>query len=50
MLVEDPFLHWGLDVIRPIKSKSSQGHSYILTTMDYFTKWPEAGALKLVIA
>jgi hypothetical protein len=35
-----------LDVIGPINPKSDKGHSYIITTNDYFTKWPEAIALK----
>ena len=34
----------GLYVIGPIMS--SQDHSYILTTTDYFTKWKESEALK----
>jgi hypothetical protein len=29
-------------VISPINPKSSKGHSYIVTTIDYFTKWLEA--------
>jgi hypothetical protein len=44
--VESPFTQWGLDVIGPINPKSSKGHSYIITTTDYFTKWHEAIALK----
>ena len=36
------------DVIRPINPKSSKGNKYILTSMDYFTKWKEAIALKKV--
>jgi hypothetical protein len=37
--VEEPFAQWGLDVIGPINPKYSKGHSYILTTTNYFTKW-----------
>jgi hypothetical protein len=46
IIVESPFTQWGLDVIGPINPKSSKGHSYIITTTDYFTKWPEAITLK----
>lgn len=35
-----------MDVIGPINPKSSRGHSYILTSTDYFTKWKEERALK----
>jgi hypothetical protein len=35
-------------VIRPINPRSSKGHMYILTSTDYFTKWPEVVALKKV--
>jgi len=48
IIVEQPFSQWGLDVIRPINPKSSKGHMYILTTIDYFTKWPEAMKLKRI--
>jgi hypothetical protein len=34
--------------IGSINPKSSKGNSYILTTTDYFTKWPEVVALKTV--
>ena len=37
-----PFRGWALDVIEEIKSKSSNGHIYILVGIDYFTKWVEA--------
>jgi hypothetical protein len=48
IIVEQPFSQWGLDVVGPINPKSSKGHMYILTATDYFTKWPEAVALKRV--
>jgi hypothetical protein len=35
-----------LDVIGPINPKSSKGHSYIIISTNYFTKWPEEIALK----
>ncbi|XP_031124370.1 uncharacterized protein LOC116027084 [Ipomoea triloba] len=43
-----PFDAWGLDVVGPITPKSSAGHTYILATTDYFSKWAEAVALKEV--
>jgi hypothetical protein len=50
IMVEQPFSQWGLDVIGSINLKSSKGHMYILTATNYFTKWPEAVALKKVDA
>ncbi|RDY12552.1 Pol polyprotein, partial [Mucuna pruriens] len=32
---------WGIDMIRPIKPKASNGHRFILVAIDYFTKWVE---------
>jgi hypothetical protein len=46
ILVEKPFSQWGLDVVKSINTKSSKGHVYILTTIDYFMKWSEAVELK----
>ncbi|CAL2256246.1 unnamed protein product [Prunus armeniaca] len=43
-----PFDAWVLDVVGPIAPKSSNGHSYILATTDYFSKWAEAVPLKEV--
>ena len=40
--VQAPFQQWGLDFIGEIVKKSSGGHSYILVTTYYFTKWVEA--------
>ncbi|KAH9323039.1 hypothetical protein KI387_017678, partial [Taxus chinensis] len=37
---------WGLDFIGVINPNSSQGHKWILTAINYFTKWTEAVALK----
>ncbi|KAL0559086.1 hypothetical protein IC582_003676 [Cucumis melo] len=43
-----PFSMWGLDVIGPIKPKTSNGHRFILVAIDYFTKWVEAASYKSV--
>ena len=39
---EDPFQQWGLDFIGEINPHSSAQHRWILTAIDYFTKWVEA--------
>jgi transposase InsO family protein len=41
-----PLAKWGLDFIDPINPPSSIGHIFILTTIDYFTKWIEVVPLK----
>ena len=37
--IENPFEQWGLDVVDEINPNSSKLHKYILTTIDYFSKW-----------
>ena len=37
-----PFSMWGIDMIRMIELKASNGHQFILVAIDYFTKWVEA--------
>eukprot|EP00253_Pinus_taeda_P019729 PITA_19729 len=39
---EKPFQQWGLDFIGEIHPSSSGQHKWILTAIDYFTKWIEA--------
>ena len=39
-----PFSIWGIDIIGKISPKSSNGHEYILVTINYFTKWVEAAS------
>ncbi|XP_070018030.1 uncharacterized protein [Nicotiana sylvestris] len=43
-----PFVAWVIDVIGPIEPKASNGHRFILVSIDYFTKWVEAVTLKTV--
>ncbi|XP_059281349.1 uncharacterized protein LOC132035047 [Lycium ferocissimum] len=43
-----PFMAWGMDVIGPIEPSASNGHRFILVTIDYFTKWVEATSHKSV--
>eukprot|EP00253_Pinus_taeda_P021623 PITA_21623 len=40
--VSAPFQQWGLDFIGEIHSASSRQHKWILTAIDYFTKWIES--------
>jgi hypothetical protein len=42
VVVEAPFQQWGLDFIGEFKDNSSNGHKWILTVTDYFTRWVEA--------
>ncbi|XP_070032809.1 uncharacterized protein [Nicotiana tomentosiformis] len=49
MSVSWPFIAWGMDVIRPIEPKASNGHRFILVAIDYFTKWVEAVTFKAII-
>ena len=37
-----PFQVWGLDFVGPINPNSSKGHKFILTAVEYFSKWAEA--------
>jgi transposase InsO family protein len=42
MVVSGPFQQWGLDFIGEIHPASSGQHRWILTAIDFFTKWIEA--------
>ena len=46
--IENPFEHWGLDVVGEINPNSSKLDKYILITTDYFSKWTEEIPLKLI--
>ena len=46
--IESPFKQWGLVVLCEINLNSSKLHKYILTTIDYFSKWTEAIPLKVI--
>ncbi len=43
--VNSPWYRIGIDLVGPLPLTSS-GNVYIITCSDYFTKWPEAAALK----
>jgi len=41
----DIFERWGIDIVGPLPV-TERGNKYIVVAMDYFTRWPEAIALK----
>ena len=48
-IVEEPFARVAMDIVGPLQ-KSGRGHRFILTLMDYATKYPEAVPLRRVDA
>src|SRR6266540_2377815 len=42
--IKEPFYQWGIDIVGPL-TETSRGNKYIVVTIDYFTKYPEARAL-----
>ena len=44
MVSPRPFSMRGMDVIRPITPKASNGHHFIFVVIDYFTKWVKAAS------
>ncbi|RUS91501.1 hypothetical protein EGW08_000722 [Elysia chlorotica] len=47
-LIDVPFKRVAVDLIGPISPPSESGHPYILTLVDYATRYPEATALKKI--
>ena len=45
-LVDQPFKRVAIDLVGPIAPASGKGHRYILTLVDYATRYPEAVPLK----
>ena len=45
-LIDEPFRRIAVDIIGPIAPMTSRGNRYILTVVDYATRYPEAIALK----
>ena len=43
--VKKPFYQIGIDFVGPLP-RTKKGNRYIIVAMDYFTKWPEAEAVK----
>ena len=42
-----PFQQWAFDLVGQIHPSSSNGHKFIITATDYFTKWVEAVPLSV---
>lgn len=47
-LIDTPFKRVAVDLIDPIHPPSEQGHRYILTFVDYATRYPDAVPLKSI--
>ena len=47
-MVDVPFKRVAVDLIGPIEPASEAGHRYILTLVDYATRYPEAVPLKRI--
>lgn len=49
-VIGEPFRRVAVDLVGPIVPCSERGHRYLLTVVDYATKYPEAEALKTIDA
>ena len=49
-VISDPFCRVAVDIIGPIHPSASDGSRYILSLVDFATRWPEAVALKNIEA
>lgn len=47
-VISEPFKRVAVDLIGPITPCSEDGHRYVLTVVDYATRYPEAQALKAI--
>lgn len=47
-VIETPFQRVAIDIVGPLNPKSAQGNRYILTMVDYATRYPDAVALPSV--
>ena len=45
-VISEPFLQVAVDLVGPLKPAARDGSRYILTVVDFATRWPEAIALK----
>ena len=45
-LIYTPFQRIAVDIVRPIFPATDKGNRYILTVVDYATRYPEAVAMK----
>lgn len=44
-VIETPFQRVAIDIVGPLNPKSAQGNRYVLTMVDYATRYPDAVAL-----
>ena len=49
-LIDQPFKRVAIDLVGPVAPASDKGHRYILTLVDYATRYPEAVPLKNIDA
>ena len=49
-IISQPFERVAVDIVGPIIPRASDGSKYILTIVDFSTRWPEAVALKNIEA
>eukprot|EP00057_Strongylocentrotus_purpuratus_P000907 XP_001186509.2 PREDICTED: uncharacterized protein LOC754648 [Strongylocentrotus purpuratus] len=49
-LIDEPFRRVAMDLVGPIEPATSKGNRYILTVVDYATRYPEAVALRRIDA
>ena len=47
-LIDSPFKRVAVDIVGPIHPASDEGHRYILTLVDFATRYPEAKALNCI--
>ena len=47
-IIDTPFMRVAVDIIGPIHPPSDDGHRFVLTLVDYATRYPEAIALKKI--
>ena len=47
-MVQNPLEQWGLDIVGEINPNSSKLHKYILSAIDYFSRWTKAIPLKSI--
>ena len=47
-IIDTPFSRIAIDIIGPIHPPSDKGNRFILTVVDYATRYPEAKALKII--
>ena len=49
-LITEPFERVAADIVEPITPRATDGSKYLLTFVDFSTRWPEAVTLKNIEA